>query len=26
LIHQTLTAHDVLPRVHDATIEASITD
>lgn len=26
LIHQTLTAHDVLPRVQDATIEASITD
>jgi len=26
LIHQTLTAHDVLPRVHDATIEASTTD
>jgi hypothetical protein len=26
LIQQTLTAHDVLPRVHDATIEASITD
>jgi hypothetical protein len=26
LIHQTLTAHDVLPRVHDARIEASITD
>jgi hypothetical protein len=26
LIHQALTSHDVLPRVHDATIEASITD
>jgi len=26
LIHQALTVHDVLPRVHDATVEASITD
>lgn len=26
LIHQALTSHDVLPRVHDATIEASITE
>lgn len=26
LIHQALTVHDVLPRVHDATLEASITD
>lgn len=26
LIHQALTSHDVLPRVHDASIEASITD
>lgn len=26
LIHQTLAAHDVLPRVYDATVEASITD
>lgn len=26
LIHQALTVRDVLPRVHDATVEASITD
>jgi hypothetical protein len=26
LIHQALATHDVLPRVHDATVEASITD
>jgi hypothetical protein len=26
LIHQALTVHDVLPRVHDASVEASITD
>ena len=26
LIHQALTSHDVLPRVHDAAVEASITD
>jgi hypothetical protein len=26
MIHQAITAHDVLPRVHDASLEASITD
>jgi hypothetical protein len=26
LIHQAITAHDVLPRVHDATVEVSTTD
>ena len=26
LIHQALTVRDVLPRVHDATVEASISD
>lgn len=26
LIHQALTVHDVLPRVYDATLEASTTD
>lgn len=26
LIHQALTVHDVLPRVHDATLETSTTD
>ena len=26
LIHEALTVHDVLPRVHDATLEASTTD
>jgi hypothetical protein len=26
LIHQALAVHDVLPRVHDATVEASITE
>jgi hypothetical protein len=26
LIHQALAVHDVLPRVHDATVEANISD
>jgi hypothetical protein len=26
MIHQAITTHDVLPRVHDASLEASITD